>query len=83
MLLLAFHKVNKRKGQQMTGQPTLARVTIPYISALSERIKNSYKSFGIATSFKPINKLRDKLLHVKDKTVERKTLQLSLWDCVR
>ena len=62
----AFQKVNKAKQRNKgaAGQSIKARVTIPYIAGLSERIKNSYKSFGIATSFKPSNTLRGKLVHV-------------------
>lgn len=76
MLLLAFHKANKRKDKvtKVVDQPTKARVTIPYISGLSERIKNS---FG-----KPTNKLRDKLVHVKYKESKEKRSNL-VWDCVR
>ena len=40
---------------------------LPYIAGVSERLKNSYKSFGISTAFKPIYTLRGKLVHVKDR----------------
>ena len=43
------------------------QVTIPYITGVSEWLKNSYKSFGISTAFLIINTLWGKLVHVKDK----------------
>ncbi|XP_038055844.1 uncharacterized protein LOC119727843 [Patiria miniata] len=66
----AFHKVNKNKHQRKDkggAKPVKARVTIPYIAGLSERIKNSFKSRGIATCFKPCNTLRGKVVQVKDR----------------
>ena len=42
-------------------------VTISYCAGLSERVKNTFKSCGISVCFKPVNKLRSRLVHVKDK----------------
>ena len=51
-------------------------MTIPYIAGGSERLKNSYKSFGISTAFKLINTLRGKLAHVEDKPPKDKPCNL-------
>ena len=66
----AFTKAKKTKEHtqnQNAETGTGTQITIPYISGLSERIKNTLKSFGIATSYKPTNIIRGKLVHVKDK----------------
>ena len=80
----AFTKANKSKQpsqspQSNTDDNTSVRarqVTIPYIAGVSERLKNSYKSFGISTAFKPINTLRGKLVQVKDKPPKEKLCNL-------
>ncbi|XP_072039327.1 uncharacterized protein [Amphiura filiformis] len=76
----AFLKANKsRKDQKQPdggGQPNKARVTIPYIAGLSERVKKHLKAFGISSSFKPNNTLRGKLVQVKDKQSKEKRSNL-------
>ncbi|XP_072014754.1 uncharacterized protein [Amphiura filiformis] len=77
----AFTKANKTKDstKPTTGEvnhDNRTQVTIPYIAGLSERLKNSFKSFGITTCFKPTNILRGKLVHVKDKTPRDKQCNL-------
>ena len=42
-------------------------VIIPYCAGVSERVKNTFKTYGISACFKPVNKLRNRLVHVKDK----------------
>ena len=42
-------------------------MTIPYSAGVSERVKKTYKLYGISAAFKPVNKLRSRLVHVKDK----------------
>ena len=44
------------------------RVAIPYSADLLKKIKNIYKSFGIATLYKPVTHIRYKLVLVKDNT---------------
>ncbi len=53
-------------------------VTIPYCTGLSEKVKNIFKSYGISTAFKPVSKLRDRLvgLHVKDRPPRTKQSNL-------
>ena len=75
----AFIKANKTKQQAQSPQSnkdnnTSDQVNIPFIEGVSERLKNSYKSFGISTSFKPINTL---LVHVKDKSPKEKQCNLA------
>ena len=66
-------KSNKDTKSSATISPTSETskrgtlVTIPYCAGLSERVKNAFKSFGISACFKPVNKLRSRLVHVKDK----------------
>ncbi|XP_072037613.1 uncharacterized protein [Amphiura filiformis] len=75
----AFTKAKKTKEHtqnQNAETGTGTQVTIPYISGLSERIKNTLKSFGIATSYKPTNIIRGKLVHVKDKPPKDKQSNL-------
>ncbi|XP_072041165.1 uncharacterized protein [Amphiura filiformis] len=75
----AFTKAEKTKEHtqnQNAETGTGTQVTIPYISGLSERIKNTLKSFGIATSYKPTNIIRGKLVHVKDKPPKDKQSNL-------
>ncbi len=73
--------LTKNKGQQDppggdSGRSQKARVTIPYIAGLSDRVKKHIKAYGISTSFKPINTLRGKLVHVKDKQPKDKCSNL-------
>jgi len=77
----AFTKAKTTKDSTKSNtrdsyQESSTQVTIPYIAGLSERLKNSYKSFGISTSFKPTNTLRGKLVHVKDKPPKDKQSNL-------
>ncbi|XP_072048557.1 uncharacterized protein [Amphiura filiformis] len=75
----AFLKATKSKEPKTgdaSGQANRARVTIPYISGISGRVKNHFKSFGITTSFKPVNTLRGKLVNVKDKQPKDKRSNL-------
>ena len=63
-------KVKNNKACNTTGQTTAtsnrgAPVTIPYCTGLSERVKKDLQV--IHTAFKPVNKLRNRLVHVKDK----------------
>ncbi|XP_072042909.1 uncharacterized protein [Amphiura filiformis] len=57
--------VTPNEDSEQATRKTL--ITIPYCAGVSERVKNIYKLFGITTAFKPVNKLRGKLVHVKDK----------------
>ena len=41
-------------------------VTIPYIKGLSERLRRLFKQHQIGTSFKPINKISQLIIHPKD-----------------
>ena len=51
-------------------------VMIPYVAWVSERIKNSLKTHSINTIFKPIEKLRGKLVRLKDRTPREKKSNL-------
>ena len=74
----AFQKAKKTKdlqpgnSVQSSTAANSTQVTIPYVACTSERIKKNFKSYGISSSFKPINTLRGKLVHVKDKQAKDK-----------
>ena len=48
----AFQKAYKSKqtNTKRSGPATKTRVSIPYVAGISEKIKNSFRSLGIATS---------------------------------
>ena len=61
---------HQRQGQeQRTGPSGLRniRITIPYVTGVSDTMKSVFRSFGFSTTFKPCNTLRQKLVNVKDK----------------
>ena len=66
-----YHKANNNQKNKKaitratTGNKT--RVTVPYVAGLSDQIKASYRQFGIQTSFKPYNTLRQQLVSLKDR----------------
>jgi len=77
----AFLKATKKKGQKdppggTSGHSNKARATIPYIAGLSDRVKKHLQAYGISTSFKPVNTLRGKLVHVKDQQPKDKRSNL-------
>ena len=78
----AFLKATKKKGQEQhqlnsqSGRSVKTRVTIPFVSGISERVKKHLKAYGIEASFKPGNTLRSKLVHVKDKQPKEKRSNL-------
>ena len=43
------------------------RVSLPYVSGLSEKLRRIFAGHGVNVSFKPDNKLRSILVHPKDK----------------
>ena len=51
-------------------------VTIPYVAGVSDNIKSTFRNFGILTSFKPYNTLRQKLVNVKEKPDKEKISML-------
>ena len=68
-----FKRKNKTNTTQSTKDRTAQRkypVVIPYIKGLSEAVSRIMKKHGISTTMKPCNKLRDILVHPKDKIKE-------------
>ena len=72
----AFEQAKRTKADKTSKDPAVTNpsettkktlITIPYCAGVSERVKKIYKVFDIATGFKPVNKLRGQLVHVKDK----------------
>ena len=78
----AFIKSDKKNNWSKgsgTSQPATARATIPNVAGISEKIKNSFKSHGVAISFKLPNTLQSKLvevMQVKEKTPKEKRFNL-------
>ena len=52
-------------GQSNTSRPT---VGLPYLRGMSEELCRVFRSHGVQTYLKPINTLRDQLVHPKDPT---------------
>ena len=81
----AFHKASQRKSDTETETPTEnrgqsgqkpARVNLPYVCGISERIKKVLQEHKISASLKPTNQLRSMLVNVKDKTPRDKRSHL-------
>ena len=53
-------------GKRGEERMVRANVTIPYVTEISEKIKNAFKVHGISTYYKPWNTLRQELVRVKD-----------------
>ncbi len=48
------------------------RITIPYISGISKKLKQIFRKYNTPVSLKPGNTLRQKLVHPKDKPPRHK-----------
>ena len=81
----AFRKASKKRPEPepepQAGTSEYRRTVgvvamIPYVAGVSERIKNSLKTHSINTIFKPIEKLRGKLVRLKDRTPREKKSNL-------
>ena len=82
-----LNKLKRTKANKTSKDPAVSNpsettkktfITIPYCAGVSERVKKIYKLFDIATGFKPVNKLRGQLVHVKDKPQKTNNLTLSM-----
>ena len=58
----------RKQPPVQSGSGRQCRITIPYVSGLSERLKKTFRAHNISVSFKPYNTLRQQLVNVKDKT---------------
>ena len=68
-----FKTVKKRKPEQNNTETIKTRsFKLPYIRGVSEQLARIYKQHGVNTFFKPINTLREILVHPKDKTPDCK-----------
>ena len=78
----SFHKAKKTKedtqkpSQPRQGNRRPARVTVPYVEGLSDKLKKLFKSHNISASLKPANSLRSNLVNVKDRQARDKTSNL-------
>ena len=53
---------------QTTSQRSPARITLPYIPGLTDKLKRVFYNYGVQVSQKPTNKLRSLLVAPKDKS---------------
>jgi hypothetical protein len=60
-------KKEKRKATADKKENNKGHVTIPYIRGTSERLRRVFKSHRIGTSFRPVNKISQLIIHPKDK----------------
>ena len=58
-----------RKGKEQT-QPKKPSVVIPYVKGLSEAVHRVMRKYSVSAAMKPCNKLRNILVHPKDKVKE-------------
>ena len=63
----------KEKTKDKDTATNTKPVTIPYIKGISERLARTYKKYGISSAMKPINTIREKLVHPKDKLPKEKS----------
>lgn len=49
-------------------------ITIPYVLELSEKLKKSFKAFGIQVCLMPCDTIRQKLVHLRDKQEKQKSV---------
>ena len=69
---MGFPEGSRKRSGKIFHHPALPFEREPYIQGLSERAKKAQKPVGVTTTFKPANSLRDKLVHVKDRTAKKK-----------
>ena len=60
-------KVNNKKQDTTKKEKSKGHVVLPYIQGTSEKLSRIMRNFGVSTSHKPYQKLRDILVHPKDK----------------
>ena len=60
-------KKNKPRGQAKNKEKSKGHIIIPYIHGLSERLRRVFKQHHIGTTFKPVNKISQMIVHPKDK----------------
>ena len=60
-------ETRRRKKQKEHNQESRGAVTLPYVRGVTERIQRAMKKHNISTPVKPFIKLRQLLVHPKDK----------------
>jgi hypothetical protein len=63
-------KKKKVKSTAEKKEKNKGHVTIPYVKGTSERLRRVFKSHRIGTSFRPINKISQLIIHPKDKILK-------------
>ena len=79
------HQVDLSSHQDRPTRPRKYPVVIPYIQGVSEQLRRIFKGHGIPTYFRPVNTLRQLLVHPKDKLDNERTVgpvyHISCEDC--
>ena len=82
MMSIPHRKEQQQKEKQDRDNKKQPPIGIPYIKGISEPIQRVFKKYGVTIYHKPINTLRQLLVHPKDKTgKEQKTGVIYKIDC--
>ena len=66
-------QLQKGKEKHPATNKNKGNIGLPYIQGVSEKIKASLHTHNIGSYFRPVNKLREILVHPKDKTKKEDT----------
>ena len=66
------HRKPRPLPDRETATKTTPSVALPYIRGLSEKLSTIFRDHGVSTYHKPINTIRSRLVHPKDKVPNNK-----------
>ena len=65
-------KIREQKEKQKLTEVKRRGDVVPYVAGVSEKLQRIFWQYKIPTYFKPVNTLRQKLVHPKDKAPNHK-----------